>query len=119
VAWTVEVTDQFEAWWDHLSEDERVSIDGMIHVLEAHGPLLDAPYSIETAGSRYPQLRQLRVPHQGRDICVLYISDDWRSTLVLLTGGAAGRGEEFCSPEQVSVAEAIYGTYLAGGRGQH
>ena len=36
--WTVEVTDQFESWWDLLTEDERISVDGMIRVLEAQGP---------------------------------------------------------------------------------
>lgn len=89
MAWTVEVTHEFEQWWDTLIEDERVSIDGMIRVLESHGPSLGPPYSIRTAGSRYPQLRQLRVPHQGHELCVLYIPDDWRSTLVLLTGTTA------------------------------
>lgn len=119
MAWTVEVTDQFEGWWDGLSEDERVSIDGMIHVLEAHGPSLGPPYSIETPGSRYAQLRQLLVPHQGREICILYIPDEWRTALVLLTGSTAEAGAEACSPEQIELADAIYGNYLARRRDRH
>ena len=113
VAWTVEVTDQFESWWDGLSEDERISIDGMIHVLEVHGPSLGPPYSIEIPGAVSRQLRQLRVPHQGREICVLYVSDEGRSALVLLTGSTAGTSDDTCPPEQVQIADAIYANYRA------
>jgi hypothetical protein len=114
----VEVTDHFERWWDGLTEDERVSIDGMIRVLESHGPELGPPYSIDAVGSRYPQLRQLRVPHHDREICVVYVVDEQRSALVLLTGATtpAVSEAEPCAPEQVALAESIYGSYLAGRR---
>src|SRR5215210_3503275 len=100
VSWAVEVTVQFERWWDGLTEDERVSIDGMIRVLERRGPVLGAPYSTQATGSRYP-LRQLRVPHPGREMCVLYISQEPRLTLVLLTGTTTAGGDDICPPEQV------------------
>jgi hypothetical protein len=120
VAWTVEVTGEFETWWDGLSEEERVSIDGMIHVLEAHGPSLGAPYSIPVAGSRYvPQLRQLLVPHHDGQICVLYISDEPNSRLVLLTGTTKRTDEEVCPPEDVARADFIYNRYVAGRRSPH
>ena len=120
VPWTVEVTSQFESWWDGLTEDERVSIDGMIHVLEAHGPSLGAPYSVPVDTSRYaPQLRQLLVPHQDRQICVLYIPDDRRSRLVLLTGTTTGTEGEVCPPEDVDRADVIYGEFLARSEDPH
>jgi hypothetical protein len=113
VAWTVEVTEEFEAWWDELNDDERVSIDGMIRVLETHGPALRSPYSSEVTNSRYEALRQLHVPHLNRAICVLYVSDEQRAIVVLLTGTLAHAGDYVCPPEQVAAAEVIYGTYLA------
>jgi hypothetical protein len=117
VAWTVEVTGEFEKWWDGLSEEERVSIDGMIHVIEAHGPSLGSPYSIPVVGSRYaPQLRQLLVPHHDRQICVLYISDEPSCRLVLLTGTTKRTDEEVCPPEDVERADFIYNRYVAGRR---
>lgn len=108
----VEVTAEFEGWWNTLSEEERISIDGMIHVLEAHGPGLEPPYSTAIAGARHGDLRQLRVPHGERIICVLYINDRVRQTLVLLTGSTAGSAEEVCPPDQITLADGIYGTYL-------
>jgi hypothetical protein len=113
VNWTVEVTLEFEAWWEGLSEEERVSIDGMIHVLEAHGPSLGSPYSIPVAGSRYaPEMRQLQVPHQETLICVLYISDEPHARLVLLIGTTTGTDEEVCPPQYVDRADIIYGEYV-------
>ena len=112
MSWTVEVTDEFETWWDQLTEDERVSLDGMIRVLEAHGPSLGPSYNMGVPGSRHPQLRQLRVPHQGRFLCVLYIPDEERAALMLLTGTTTGTQEEPCPPEHVELADLIYRDYL-------
>lgn len=112
MAWTVEVTDEFEAWWDGLSEEERVSIDGMIRVLETHGPTLGAPYSPDEAGSRPLTMRQLLVPHQGRQICVLYLSDTAPLTVVLLSGTTAGSVDEPCPPEHLDEGATIFQKYL-------
>lgn len=105
MAWTVEVTDEFETWWDQLTEGERISLDGMIRVLEGHGPALGRPYNMDVPGSRHSRLRQLRVPHHGRFLCVLYIPDEEHAALILLTGTTTGTSEEPCQPEHVELAE--------------
>jgi hypothetical protein len=98
--------------WDGLTEDERVSVDGMIQVLEMHGPSLGPPYSIEVTTSRHPQLRQLRVPHRGMALCVLYIPDEQSAASVLLIGTTTGTVDEPCPPEHVELADRIYRDYL-------
>ena len=35
--WNVEYTDEFEAWWKRLSEEEQISIDASVRLLEARG----------------------------------------------------------------------------------
>lgn len=109
--WTVEVTEEFETWWNERSDDERVSIDGMIRVLETHGPALGTPYTADVADSKH-QLRQLLVPHQAQQICVLYVVEDARAALVLLTGTTAGTIEEACPPDHVALAETVYERYV-------
>ena len=113
MSFTVEVTQEFEKWWHSLSEDERISVDGMIRVLEAEGPAADLPYSTPLHQSTYPQLRQLRVPHGERVICVIYVSDTARNAAVLLTGSTAGSEEQVCPPDEIALADAIYQTYLS------
>jgi hypothetical protein len=119
VNWTVEVTGEFETWWNGLSEGERVSIDGMIHVLEAHGPSLGSPYSIPVSGSRYAQLRQLLVPHRDGQICVFYISDEPDARLVLLTGTTKRSDEDVCPREDIERADSIYNRYVAKRKSPH
>jgi len=37
VAWEVEFTDEFEAWWDDLSDEERDEIDAKVGLLQERG----------------------------------------------------------------------------------
>jgi hypothetical protein len=119
VPWTIEVTPAFEEWWGELSQEEQVSIDGMMRVLEVHGPNLGPPFSGHIAGSRYPQLRNLRIPHDHDILCVLCTCDEWRETLVLLTA-AKGPAAAPCTTEGHEHADAVYESYLAFmNRGAH
>src|SRR5690349_8195752 len=66
VAWEVEVTDEFKAWWDGLTEAERISVERSVLLLEERGPYLPFPHSSRVNGSRHSAMRELRVQHQGR-----------------------------------------------------
>jgi hypothetical protein len=39
--WEVEYTDEFEVWWDELSEDDQERIRAAVEILEQAGPPLD------------------------------------------------------------------------------
>ena len=41
MSWDVEYTDEFEAWWEGLSEQEQVSLAASVALLEERGPSLD------------------------------------------------------------------------------
>jgi len=32
--WEIEYTDEFEAWWDALSEEEQIDVDSVVGLLE-------------------------------------------------------------------------------------
>jgi hypothetical protein len=66
VAWDVEVTDEFKAWWSELTEDVRISVERSVLLLEERGPHLPFPYSSGVSGSSHSAMRELRVQHQGR-----------------------------------------------------
>ena len=111
--WTVEVTEEFERWWDRVTEDERVSVDGMIRVLEEQGPSVGPPYNEQLVQVESAALYQLRVPHRPKAICVLYGLDEVRTTVVLLVGSVEGTDDEVCRPEDIDAAKTIYRKYLA------
>jgi hypothetical protein len=86
VAWDLEVTDEFEQWWQVLPEEEQISVDAVLRLLEIYGSALDHPYSREVEGARH--VRCLRVPHASRSMNVLYFCFPWRSHLLLLSGAS-------------------------------
>ena len=111
VAWDVEVTDEFKAWWGGLSEAERISVERSVLLLEERGPHLPFPYSSRVNGSRHSAMRELRVQHQGRPYRVLYIFDPRRVALLLLGGNKTGDDRWY--ERKVALADQIYDNYLA------
>jgi hypothetical protein len=87
MAWAVEISDAFEAWWDTLDEDAQVSVDAMLRVLEVYGAALGPPYSVGAAANG--QLRELRVPHAHAAFTISYVCDPWRASVVLLSARPA------------------------------
>ena len=50
--WEVEYTDEFENWWDRLSEDDQERVQAAIEILESAGPALGRPLVDTLEGSR-------------------------------------------------------------------
>ena len=68
MAWNVEYTDEFEAWWVGLDEEEQIDIAAVVGLLEEKGPHLPYPYSSEVKGAKYGSMRELRIQHKGKRI---------------------------------------------------
>lgn len=66
MAWEAEFTDEFEEWWNGLSETEQIKIDAAVRVLEEYGPDLPFPMSSGVTGSRHSHMRELRVQVRGK-----------------------------------------------------
>ena len=111
MSWDVEYTDEFEAWWDALTDAEQVSIAAVVGLLEDEGPQLGYPYSSGIASSRHAHMRELRVQHQGRPYRVLYAFDPRRVAILLLGGDKSGNDR--CYEEFVPVADRLYDAHLA------
>jgi len=112
VAWEVEVTDEFKAWWGDLTEAERISVERSVLLLEERGPHLPFPYSGRVNGSRHAAMRELRVQHQGRPYRVLYVFDPRRVAILLLGGDKTGDDRWY--ERNVPLADQLYDNYLAG-----
>jgi hypothetical protein len=111
VAWDVEVTDEFKAWWDGLTEAERISVERSVLLLEELGPHLPFPHSSRVNGSRHAAMRELRVQHQGRPYRVLYVFDPRRVAILLLGGDKTGDDRWY--EKNVPLADRLYDNYLA------
>jgi hypothetical protein len=111
MAWDVEYTDEFEAWWiSELDDAKRESVAAHIALLEERGPALGHPYSSGIQGTRYSHIRELRVQHRGRPYRVLYAFDP-RRTAILLVGGTK-KGDDRWYEVNVPIAEKLYAKHL-------
>lgn len=111
VAWQVEDTDEFGAWWDTLSENERIRITASVGLLERRGPNLPFPHSSGISGSRHGHMRELRVQIAGRPIRVFYAFDPRRIAILLIGGDKTGRDDFYT--RLIPFADRPYDEHLA------
>jgi hypothetical protein len=111
MSWEVEYTDEFERWWEALTDDEQVSVAAVVGILEDEGPHLGFPYSSGIASSRHRHMRELRVQHEGRPYRVLYAFDPRRVAILLLGGDKTGRDRWY--EEAVPAADRLYEAHVA------
>lgn len=110
MSWEVEFTGEFDLWWESLSAEEQDSVDSYVHMLEDAGPALTRPYADIIRGSRFPNMRELRVQHQGRPYRVLYAFNPHRTGILLIGGDKTGNSRWY--QEFVPKADAIYAHHL-------
>jgi hypothetical protein len=90
MAWAVEYTSEFEAWWDTLSEAEQVEINAKVEMLEEDGPVLSRPHADVITSSRHSNMKELRAKVDERHLRVLYAFDPRRTALLLIGGDKTG-----------------------------
>jgi hypothetical protein len=110
MAYEVEFTDEFEAWWDGLAGEEQASVRAAVEQLVQFGPHLRHPRSSGINGSRYAHMRELRVQHAGRPYRVLYAFNPQRTAILLIGGEKTGDGRWY--ERFVPIADALYEEHL-------
>lgn len=110
MAWEIEFTHEFGEWWSSLTREEQNSIADGVYVLEEFGPALTRPQADTVNGSRFRNMRELRVQHQGRPYRVLYVFDPRRVGVLLIGGDKTGNNRWY--GEYVPKADAIYAQHL-------
>jgi hypothetical protein len=90
MAWEIEFTEEFGEWWDGLTEDAQDDVDFGVNLLREHGPALTRPYADAVHGSDFPNMRELRVQHEGRPYRVLYAFNPRRTGILLIGGDKTG-----------------------------
>ena len=106
----VEYTDEFELWWLQLDEEEQISVAATVGLLEEYGTSLRFPHSSQIKGSRFGQMRELRIQHQGKPYRVLYALDPLRNAILLLGGDKTGNNRWY--EIHVPIAEQLFEVHL-------
>jgi hypothetical protein len=112
MAWEVESTDEYDAWFEALAEEERERVDTIVLVLEDRGPMLRRPYVGTIDGSRHANMKELRVQHAGSPYRILFAFDPKRVAILLIGGNKTGDPRWY--DRMVPVADDLYDKHLAG-----
>ena len=111
MAWEVEFTDEFAAWFDGLTTAQQTAIAARVLELETEGPQLGRPTVDTLQGSRIPNLKELRISAGGA-LRILFVFDPRRMAVLLLGGDKTGDWSEWYKTA-IPEAEAIYEALLA------
>ena len=111
----VEFTDEFEEWWDALSESEQDSCNVAVNMLILRGPELGRPAADTLKGSAFPNLKELRVQHAGKPYRIFFAFDP-RRTAILLLGGIKVDASFY--KDHLPRAERLYAQHLASLKGE-
>lgn len=107
--WSVEVTDQFVAWYQGLQAKEADAVEAVVGLLEERGPDLGRPWADRIHASRYHHMKELRP--KATDIRILFAFDPLRCAILLLGGDKQQQWNAWYDT-QVPVADALYAEHL-------
>ncbi len=110
MAWDIEYTDEFEAWWHTLTIEEQEDIAYSVALLEEFGTNLPHPHSTGIHGSKHSHMRELRTQHQGRPYRTLYAFDPRRTAILLIAGDKTGDKRWY--ETHVPIADKLYDEHL-------
>jgi hypothetical protein len=102
VAWDIETTDEFQAWWAGLSEAEHEVITVGVTVLEEKGPALGRP-RVDTLAkdSKHPNMKELRIQFAGKPYRICFAFDPRQTGILLMAElGLVRTGLRKWSPPQ-------------------
>lgn len=108
--WEVEYTDEFEAWWDSLDEEEQVSVAASVELLRQLGPQLPRPHADTLTCSKHSNMKELRTQHQGRPIRTLFAFDPRRCAILLIGGDKTGDSRFY--DKLIPLADRLYDEHL-------
>lgn len=66
--WDVDTTKRFDEWFKAQSEELKEDMLAAIVILSEYGPHLARPFADTVDGSDFPNMKELRVQHQGKPI---------------------------------------------------
>ncbi|MCG5531392.1 type II toxin-antitoxin system RelE/ParE family toxin [Halorhodospira halochloris] len=108
--WQIQYVERFEEWLWSLSEIDRQNVWAGIYLLQERGPMLPRPHADTVNGSRYSNMKELRVQSQGRPLRVFFAFDPERRGVLLCAGDKTGN-ERFYE-EMIPVADREYAAHL-------
>jgi hypothetical protein len=112
MAWEIETTEEYDAWFLEQSADGQSSIQMKVEFLKEYGPHLPRPHADTLKGSKLSNLKELRAQVIAHVYRVAFLFDEERKAILLIGGDKKGKNEKRFYRSLIKQAEEIYQQYL-------
>ncbi|TNH06645.1 type II toxin-antitoxin system RelE/ParE family toxin [Testudinibacter sp. TR-2022] len=108
--WTVITTELFNNWITEQDESTRESVLSSLNILRSFGHHLARPYVDTLKGSQYPNMKELRIQHQGKPLRAFFAFDPLRQAIVLCAGDKSNDKKFY--EKMIRIADNEFTDYL-------
>ena len=115
MSWGAERTDEFDSWWQTLTDSEQRKVVASVEALQELGPSAGRPLVDSVEGSRHSNMKELRVTQTIR---IFFAFDPKRVAILLIGGDKAGKTKRFYK-RMIPIADSIYQQHLKTMEGTH
>ena len=112
--WNVLVTETMDQWLGEQDDVCRIQFLRMVTLLRMSGPSLGRPYADTLKGSRFGNMKELRVNTKRMAVRIAFIFDPKRQAIILVAGDKRGVSEARFYQQLIARADRLYGQYLQG-----
>ena len=109
--WDVITTDRFDEWFNNMDDTDRANIIAGMLLLEKKGPFLSRPYADTVEGSKFPNMKELRIQSKGKPLRAFFAFDPKRKAVLLCAGNKTGNEKRFYK-FMIPLADKEYETHL-------
>ena len=109
--WPVKYTLEYEDWFTKQDEENKMIINAKVILLSEFGPNLGRPYVDTIKGSKYKNLKELRIKYKNIVIRILFIFSKKRNCWLLIGGDKKGKNEEDFYIKIIKQAEDLLEKY--------
>ena len=105
-------TPEYEDWFTTLEEEAKILVNSKIIILQEFGPNLGRPFVDTIKGSKYKNLKELRINHKRYVLRILFIFDKKRNCWLLIGGNKKGKNEEDFYRRLIKDSEHLIEKYI-------
>ncbi len=111
--WPVETTDDFDQWFANLDDDAKVEVIAVVGLLKRLGPRLGRPHADTLKGSKFANMKELRVSTADAVLRIAFAFDPNRKGILLVGGDKSGVGQRRFYKQLIDKADRLYAAHLA------
>ena len=111
--WVVLLHDDFASEFDAFDETVQDAVLAGTMLLQEFGPGLGRPHVDALSGSRFANMKELRVTTESGEWRIAFAFDPGRSAILLVGGSKSGRSSRLFYRRLIDVADRRYASHLA------